>query len=147
MWCTHHLHHHTGTWLLLQFLRWWHTALSLISTRWSNGSCTDAQAAWRTSRHGWKNIIYSSTWQRLSFLSSLPLQPTAWLQDSVRFINNYPISFGQRNLGVILMISWPFKEHIAKTARSCRFALHTSERSALSDRACCTTSCPGPCHF
>ncbi len=33
--------HHTGTWLLLPFLRWWHTALSLISTRWSNGSCTD----------------------------------------------------------------------------------------------------------
>ncbi len=27
-----------------------------------------------SSRHGWKNIIYSSTWQRLSFLSSLPLQ-------------------------------------------------------------------------
>ncbi len=33
--------HHTGTWLLLPFLRWWYTALSLISTRWSNGSCTD----------------------------------------------------------------------------------------------------------
>ncbi len=31
-------------------------------------------AAWWTSRHGWKNITYSSTWQRLSFLSSLPLQ-------------------------------------------------------------------------
>ncbi len=31
-------------------------------------------AAWQTSRHGWKNITYSSTWQRLSFLSSLPLQ-------------------------------------------------------------------------
>ncbi len=29
--------HHTGTWLLLPFLRWWHIALSLISTRWSNG--------------------------------------------------------------------------------------------------------------
>ncbi len=33
--------HHTGTWLLLPFLCWWHTALSLISTRWSNGSCMD----------------------------------------------------------------------------------------------------------
>ncbi len=32
---------------------------------------------WRTSRHGWKNITYSLTWQRLSFLfsrSSRPLQ-------------------------------------------------------------------------
>ncbi len=66
--------HHTGTWLLLPFLCWWHTALSLISTRWSNGSCTGSQAAWRTPRHGWKNTIYSSTWQRLSFLSSLQLQ-------------------------------------------------------------------------
>ncbi len=27
-----------------------------------------------SSRHGWKNTIYSSTWQRLSFLSSLQLQ-------------------------------------------------------------------------
>ncbi len=25
--------HHTGTWLLLPFLRWWHTALSLFSHR------------------------------------------------------------------------------------------------------------------
>ncbi len=33
--------HHTGTWFLLPLLCWWHTALSLISTRWSNGSCTD----------------------------------------------------------------------------------------------------------
>ncbi len=41
-----HIHHitgthHTGTWLLLPLLRRWHTALSLFSTRWSNGSCTD----------------------------------------------------------------------------------------------------------
>ncbi len=33
--------HHTGTWLLLPLLCWWHTAVSLISTWWSNGSCTD----------------------------------------------------------------------------------------------------------
>ncbi len=33
--------HHTGTWLLLSLLRWWHAALSLFSTWWSNGSCTD----------------------------------------------------------------------------------------------------------
>ncbi len=43
----------------------------------------------------------------------------AWLHDSVRFINNYPISFG-----VIFDDQLTFKEHIAKTARSCRFALH-----------------------
>ncbi len=33
--------HHTSTWYLLPFLCWWHTALHLISTRWSNGICTD----------------------------------------------------------------------------------------------------------
>ncbi len=33
--------HHTGTWLLLPLLCWWQTALSLFSTRWSNGSSTD----------------------------------------------------------------------------------------------------------
>ncbi len=70
----HHWVHHTGTWLLLPFLGWWHTALSLIFDqmiqRWLHGS----QAAWQTTRHGWNNITYSSTWQRLSFLSSLPLK-------------------------------------------------------------------------
>ncbi len=34
--------HHTGTWFLIPLLCWWHTALSLISTRWSNGSCTES---------------------------------------------------------------------------------------------------------
>ncbi len=34
-----------------------------------------------------------------------------------------------RNLGVIFDDQLTFKEHIAKTARSCRFALHNSERS------------------
>ncbi len=44
------------------------------------------------------------------------------LHDSVRFINNYPINFGQKSWCSF----WPltFKEHIAKTAGSCRFALH-----------------------
>ncbi len=33
--------HHTSTWFLITFLCWWHTALSLISTRRSNGICMD----------------------------------------------------------------------------------------------------------
>ncbi len=41
---------------------------------------------------------------------------------SSRFINHYPNKF--RNLGVIFDGQLTFKEHIAKTARSCRFALH-----------------------
>ncbi len=39
------------------------------------------------------------------------------------------------NLGVIFDEQLTFKDHIAKTARSCMIALHN------------TTSCPGPCHF
>ncbi len=48
---------------------------------------------------------------------------TAWLLDSVRHINNYPINFGQKSW-CNLDDQLTFKEHIAKTARSCRFALH-----------------------
>ncbi len=73
--------HHTSTLLILPLLSWWHTALSLISTRWSNGSCTYL-SAWQTSLHGWKNINFTSTWQRPSFLSSLPLQLNSMISPS-----------------------------------------------------------------
>ncbi len=48
---------------------------------------------------------------------------TAWFHDSVRFINNYPISFGQKSW---CNLRWPadLQRAHAKTARSCRFALH-----------------------
>ncbi len=55
-----------------------------------------------------------------------------------------------RNLGVIFDDQLTFKEYIAMTARSCRFALHNIRkiRRFLTEHwACCTTSCPGPCHF
>ncbi len=53
-----------------------------------------------------------------------------------------------RNLGVIFDDQLTYKDHIPKTARSCRFALHNIRKiRPFSDRACCTTSCPGPCHF
>ncbi len=48
--------------------------------------------------------------------------------DSIRHINNYHINFSQ-NLGVIFDDQLTFKEHIAKTARSCRFALHNIKKS------------------
>ncbi len=44
----------------LHILEWIFTVASLRHTLCNN--------------RGWKNITYSSTWQRLSFLSSLPLQ-------------------------------------------------------------------------
>ncbi len=50
-----------------------------------------------------------------------------------------------RNLGVIFDDQLTFKEHIAKTARSCRFALHNIRkiRPFLTEHA----SCPGPYRF
>ncbi len=53
-----------------------------------------------------------------------------------------------RNLGVIFDDQLTFKDHIAKTARSCRFAFAQNQKyQALPYTACSTTSCPGPCHF
>ncbi len=53
-----------------------------------------------------------------------------------------------RNLGVIFDDQLTFKEHIAKTARSCMFALHNIRKIRKGpDRTCCATSCPGPCRF
>ncbi len=68
-------------------------------------------------------ITYSSTWQ--DWASCLPCHSnfTAWLHDSVRFINNYPISFGQKSW---CNLWWPAYLQRARctTARSRRFALH-----------------------
>ncbi len=111
-------------WLLLPFLRWWHTALSLISTRWSNGSCTYLRLL---GRHlGMAERTSPKAQPGKDWASCLPCHSnsTAWLHNSVRFINNYPISFGQKSFGVIFDDQLTFKEHIAKIARSCRFALH-----------------------
>ncbi len=46
---------------------------------------------------------------------------TAWLHHPVRYFYNYPIKFSQKYW---CFFRWTFKDHIAKTARSCRFALH-----------------------
>ncbi len=139
--------HHTGTWLLLPFLRWWHTALSLISTRWSNGSCTDLRLL---GRHLGMDERTSPTAQPgKDWASCLPCHSnsTARLNDSVRFINNYPISFGQKSW---CNLWWPADLQRAHCKDCSILQVCTSQHQkdqALSDRACCTTSCPGPCHF
>ncbi len=89
--------HHTGTWLLLPLLCWWHTALSLISTRWSNGSCTDLRLP--GGHLGMDERTPSTAQPGKDWASCLPCNSnsTAGFHDSVRFINNYPISFGQKS--------------------------------------------------
>ncbi len=71
--------------------------------------CLADISAWMKEHHLQLNLAKT---ELLVFPATLTLQHD--FTDSVRFINNYPISFGQLT----------FKEHIAKTARSCRFALH-----------------------
>ncbi len=81
-----------------------------------------SQAAWRTSLHDGKNITYSSTWQKLIVFTATPtLQHDFTIQLGSSTITS---SSSVRNLGVIFDDQLTFKDHIAKTARSCRFALH-----------------------
>ncbi len=72
---------------------------------------------------------------------------TAWFHDSVRFINNYPISFGQKSW---CNLRWPADLQRAHCKDCSILQVCTTQHQkdqVLSDRACCTTSCPGPCHF
>ncbi len=89
--------HHTGTWLLLPLLRRWHTALSLFSTRWSNGSCTDLRLP--GGHLGMDERTSPTAQPGKDWASCRPCHSdsTAWLLDSARHINNYPINFGQKS--------------------------------------------------
>ncbi len=135
------------TWLLLPFLCWWHTALSLISTRWSNGSCTDLRLP--GGHLGMDERTPSTAQPGKDWASHLPCNSnsTAWFHDSVRFINNYPISFGQKSW---CNLRWPADLQRAHCKDCSILQVCTTQHQkdqTLSDRACCTTSCPGPCHF
>ncbi len=142
----HTLHHWLPSYrhmVFLPFLCWWHTALSLISTRWSNGSCTDLRLP--GGHLGMDERTSPTAQPGKDWASCLPCHynSTAWLHDSVRFINNYPISFSQN-------LWWPADLQRAHCKDCSILQVCTTQHQkdqALSDRACCTTSCPGPCHF
>ncbi len=114
--------HHTGTWHLLPLLCWWHTALSLISTWWSNGSCTDLRLP--GGHLGMDKRTSPIAQPGKDWASCLPghSNSTAWFYHPARFFYNYPINLSQKSWGNFRKLT--FKDHIAKTARSCRFALH-----------------------
>ncbi len=105
--------HHTSTWLLLPFLRWWHTALSLISTRWSNGSCTDLRliSAWMKEHDLQLNLAKT---ELLVFPATATLQHDFTIQLGSSTITP---SSSVRNLGVIFDDQLTYKDHIAKTIR------------------------------
>ncbi len=96
--------HHTSTWYLLPLLCWWHTALSLISTRWSNSSCTHL---WLPGGHLGMDERTSPTAQPgKDWASCLPClsNSTTRFYHPNRFINNYPIKLSQKYWG---NIRWP----------------------------------------
>ncbi len=64
--------HHTSTWFLIPLLCWWDTALPLVSTRWSNGSCTDLRLP--GGHLGMDERTPSTAQPGKDFLSLLPLQ-------------------------------------------------------------------------
>ncbi len=139
--------HHTGTWLLLPYLHWWHTALSLILTRWSNGSCTDLRLLGRHLGMDERTSPTAQAGKNWASCLSCHSNSTAWLHNSVRFINNYPISFGQKSW---CNLWWSADLQRAHCEDCSILQVCTSQHQkdqALSDRACCTTSCPGLCHF
>ncbi len=124
----HHItgSHHTSTWYLLPLLCWWHTALSLILTRWSNGICTDLRLP---GRHlGMAERTSPTTQPGKDWASCLPghSNSTTWFYHPDWFINNYPIKLSQKSWGNFRCPNFrlTFKDHISKTAQSCRFALH-----------------------
>ncbi len=109
--------HHTSTWFLLPFICWWHTAPSLILTRWSNGSCMDLRLP---GRHLGVDEITSPTAQPgKDWASCLPCNSNS----KARF--HHPV-----------LLQLPHLVCIAQ---------HQKDQ-ALPYTAYSTTSCPGPCH-
>ncbi len=101
--------------------------------------CLADISAWMKENHIQLNLAKTE-------LLVVPATPTLQhdFLDSIRHINNYPINFGQKS-GVIFDDQLTFKEHIAKTLDLAGLRTQHQKNQALPDRACCATSCPGPC--
>ncbi len=106
--------------ITVPLLCWWHTAVSLISTRWSNGSCTDLRLP-----GGHLGIDESTSPIVQPELLIFPATPTLQHDFTIQ-LGSLTItpSSSVRNLGVIFDDQLTFKNHSAKNARSCRFVLH-----------------------
>ncbi len=137
----HTLHHWVPSYkhILLPLLCWWHTDLSLISTIWSNVSCT----------HLGMDERKSPTTQPGKDWACFPCHSnsTAWFHHPDRLFYNYPTNFDQKSW---CNLWWSADLQRAHCKGCWILQVCTTQHQkdqALSDRACCTTSCPGPCHF
>ncbi len=132
---------------LLPLLCWWHTAVSLISTWWSNSSCTDLRLP---GGHLCMDERTSSTAQPgKDGASCLPFHSdsTAWFHHPTRFFYNYPIKLSQKSWCNLWWTADLQRPHCKDCSILQICTSQHQKDQALSDRACCTTSCPGPCHF
>ncbi len=95
------------------------------------------------------NIKTSTAQHGKDWASCLPCHSnsTAWFHDSVRFINNYPISFGQKSWCNLWWSADLQRAHCEDCSILQVCTSQNQKDQALSDRACCTTPCLGPCHF
>ncbi len=73
--------HHTSTWCLLPLLHWWHTALSLFSTRWSNGICTDLRLPGRHLGMDERTPSTAQLGKDWAFCPPCHSNSTAWLHE------------------------------------------------------------------
>ncbi len=127
---------------------WWQTALSLLSTKLSNGSCTDLRLPGRTSRQWMKEHRLQLNLAKTELLV-FPATPnsTAWFHHPVRFFYKYPIKFSQKSG---CNFRWPtdFQRPHCKNCSILPVCIAQHQKDqALPYSACSSTSCPGPCHF
>ncbi len=123
------------------------TALSLISTKLSNGSCTDLRLP---GGHLGVDERTSPTAQPgKDWASCLPCNSnsTAWFHHQVRFFYNYPIKFSQKSG---CNFRWPTdfqRPHCKNCSILSVCTTQHQKDQTLPYSACSSTSCPGPCHF
>ncbi len=135
-----------------------HPLITGIPLRWFDSYLTGRsfRVAWRgevSKAHqlvtGFLRDQFLDTSSSPHTVSCLPCHSnsTAWLYDSVRLINNCPMNFGQKSW---CNPWWPADLQRAHCKDCSILQVCTTQHQkdqALSDRACCTTSCPGPCRF
>ncbi len=108
---------------------------------WISGCLADI-SAWMKEHHPQLNLAKT---ELLIFPATPTLQHDFTIQLGSSTITP---STSVRNLGVIFDNQLTFKDHIAKNCSILQVCIAQHQKDqALSNGACCTTSCPGPCHL
>ncbi len=128
---------HSETWLFISLLCWWHSTLCLIPSWWSDDSCSHLSLS---NRHFLLDDEPSPSTQPWAETELLVLLSNPSLHHNFTFqlgSSTITPSKTARNLGDMIDDQLTFSDHIAKTARSCRFALFNIKkiRSFLSEHA------------